>query len=114
MTFLALFSILNILLRIPFNFFYLVGNFFVGITWESTENFILYKLKYKFAHRRDSIINSFMDIVFFVTGGLIAMFILLLDASFFFVSTIVFLFSSMILLDVYAIKTLKPIKNKKK
>ena len=107
-TFLGFYGTFSLFLGIPLNFFYLLGNIFVGILWESVENFILYELKFKFAHRRDSIINSLMDIIFFLFGGIFAMLIILLELSLFFLCTLLFLLGSLILLDLYAFKILKP------
>jgi len=107
-TFLGFYGTFSLFFGIPLNFFYLLGNIFVAIIWESVENFILYELKFKFAHRRDSIINSLMDIFFFFIGGIMAMLIVLLELSLFFLGTLLFLLSSLILLDLYALKILKP------
>ena len=107
-TFLGFYGTFSLFFGIPLNFFFLLGNIFVGIIWESVENFLLYELKFKFAHRRDSVINSFMDIFFFSIGGIIAMLIVLLELSLFFLGTLLFLLSSLILLDLYALKILKP------
>lgn len=107
-TFLGFYGTFSLFFGIPLNFFYLLGNIFVAIIWESVENLILYELKFKFAHRRDSIINSLMDIIFFLFGGIFAMSIVLLEVSLFFLGTMLFLLSSLILLDLYALKILKP------
>lgn len=113
-TFLGFYGTFSLFFGIPLNFFYLLGNIFVGILWESVENFILYEVKFKFAHRRDSIINSLMDIIFFLFGGIFAMLIVLLEVSLFFISTTLFLLCSLILLDIYAFKILKPVIAKQK
>jgi len=107
-TFLGFYGTFSLFFGTPLNFFYLLGNIFVAIIWESVENLILYELKFKFAHRRDSVINSLMDIFFFFIGGIIAMSIVLLELSLFFLGTMLFLLSSLILLDLYALKILKP------
>ncbi|MFW9876711.1 MAG: hypothetical protein ACFFG0_26755 [Candidatus Thorarchaeota archaeon] len=108
-TFLGFYGTISLFFGISLNFFYLLGNIFIGIIWEAVENFILYKLKFKFAQRRDSIINSLMDIIFFLFGGIIAMLIVLLEIYLFFIGTLLFLLNTLILLDIYALKILKPV-----
>ena len=106
-TFLGFYGTFSLFFGIPLNFFYLLGNIFVGITWESVENFILYELKFKFAHRRDSIINSFMDTCFFLLGGVISMFNLNFRFTYSLITTLIFLNGLAIILFVYAKKILK-------
>jgi len=108
-TFLGFYGTFSLFFGIPLNFFYLLGNIFVAIIWESVENFLLYEIKFKFAHRRDSLINSLMDIFFFFFGGIFAMLIVLLELSLFFLGTLLFLLGSLTLLDLYALKILKPV-----
>ncbi|MFW9939550.1 MAG: hypothetical protein ACFFFT_00820 [Candidatus Thorarchaeota archaeon] len=107
-TFLGFYGIFSLFFGIPLNFFYLLGNIFIGFIWESVENIIFYEIKFKFAHRRDSIINSIMDIFFFFTGGIIAMLIIPLELTLFFILTMIFLLCSLVLLDLYALIILKP------
>ena len=59
---LILFSIFFVNYGISTLFFYLVGNLIISVIWELIENFWLYEVNIKFAHRRDSIINSITDI----------------------------------------------------
>ena len=109
LTFLGFYGTFSLFFGIPLNFLYLLGNIFVSVIWEIVENVILFKLNFKFAHRRDSVINSIMDIFIFFVGGIIAMsIILLLDVSLFFLGTLLFLLSSLIFMDLYALIILKP------
>ncbi|MFX1323193.1 MAG: hypothetical protein ACFFAQ_16280 [Promethearchaeota archaeon] len=106
-SFLALYCLLYILFGIPINFFYLSLNLLAAIIWETIENFILYEFKLKYKHRRDSKINSFMDIIFFFIGGLLGFYIVFLELHLFFISTIIILSSSLLVTDIYALIILK-------
>ena len=106
-SFLALYCLLYLFFGIPITFFYLGLNLLAAIIWETIENFILYEFKLKYKHRRDSKINSFMDIIFFFIGGLLGFYIVFLELHLFFISTIIILSSSLLVTDIYALIILK-------
>ncbi len=107
LNFLAFYSLFYLFFGISFNFFYFGLNVLTAIIWETIENFILYEFKLKYKHRRDSKINSFMDIVFFFIGGLLGFYIIFLELHLFFISTLIILSSSLIITDFYALIILK-------
>lgn len=104
--FIVLNGILFILYSIPLGIFSFMYTSFIAIIWESLENSIFYYLGIKFAKRRDSIINSLMDICFFSFGGLIALFNTQYGGVFFGVFTIIFLISIILLTSFYLAKIL--------
>lgn len=106
-TFLAFYLLFHLFFGIPINISYLGLNFLAAIIWETIENFILYEFKLKYKHRRDSKINSFMDIMFFFLGGLLGFYIIFLEVHLFFISCLIILGSSLLITDIYALIILK-------
>ena len=104
--FIVLNGILFILYSIPLGIFSLMYTSFIAIIWELLENSIFYNIGIKFARRRDSIINSLMDICFFSSGGLIALFNTQFGGIFFLVYTIIFFMSIILLTSFYLAKIL--------
>ena len=76
--------------------------FLCGIFWEIIENTIFFKKNIKFGFRRDSFINSSMDVVLLTSGGLIAAFFLELSPDTFLVATVFFYIGNVLLMSVYA------------
>ena len=87
--------------------FCLCCNLFVGIVWELFENVVLFKINLKFARRRDSLINSLSDVLFFTIGGLIASFIIFLHLGLFLVITITIAYGIPIIMRLWALKIFK-------
>ncbi|MFX1316962.1 MAG: hypothetical protein ACFE9T_13960 [Promethearchaeota archaeon] len=110
--FLAYYSGFYLFFGIPFNPYYFGLNFLAAMLWETIENFILYEIKLKYDHRRDSKINSFMDIFLFYLGGLIGIYTIFLKLPLFFINTLIVLSSTLIIADIYALIILKPKENK--
>jgi len=104
--FIVLNGILFILYSIPLGIFSLMYTSFIAIIWESLENTIFYYKGIKFAKRRDSVINSIMDICFFSSGGLIALFNTQYGGVIFVVYTIIFFISIILLTSFYLAKIL--------
>lgn len=104
--FIVLNGILFVMYSIPLGIFSLMYTFFIAIIWESLENSIFYYLGIKFARRRDSIINSIMDIVFFSSGGLIVLFNIQYGGVFFIVFTMIFFFCIILITSFYLAKVL--------
>ena len=90
--------------------FYIGCNTSISIIWELIENFWLYKLNIKFAHRRDSLINSITDVIFFVLGGIIALLIIFFYFDLFLIITIVLFYLITILGYYWARFSLKRVK----
>ncbi|MFX1314831.1 MAG: DUF2585 family protein [Promethearchaeota archaeon] len=80
---------------------------FYSIFWELLENFLLIKVDLKFGKRKDSIINSFMDLCFFSLGGVISMFNLIFGFTLFLITILTLLTGLIIIFYVYAKKILK-------
>jgi len=110
--FLAYYSTFYLFFGISFNPSYFGLNFLAAILWETIENFILYEIKLKYDHRRDTKINSFTDILFFYLGGLIGMYTIFLKLHLFFINTLIVLSGSLIITDIYALIILKLKENK--
>lgn len=106
-TSLGFYILLFLFFGIPINLSYLGLNLLAAIIWETIENFILYEFKLKYKHRRDSKINSFMDIVFFFIGGLLGFYIIFLNLDLFFISCLIILGGSLLITDIYALIILK-------
>ena len=62
----------------------------MSLIWETIENSLFYRKGIKFGHKRDSIKNSLMDIYFFSSGGVVAMYNINHGLSFFLISTFFF------------------------
>lgn len=80
---------------------------FYSIFWEILENYFLIKKNLKFGKRKDSIINSFMDMCFFLLGGVISMLNLNVRLIYSLIITLIFLNGLAIILFIYAKKVLK-------
>ncbi len=104
--FIVLNGILFVMYSVPLGIFSLMYTFFISIIWESLENSIFYYLGIKFARRRDSIINSIMDIVFFSSGGLIVLFNIQYGGVFFVVFTMIFFSCIILITSFYLAKVL--------
>ena len=107
MTFLIIFNIFCGIYGFPLNFYYLYYIFILGIVWELIENFFLFKIHIKFAQRRDSKINSLMDIAFLVSGGFFAYIILFFDISLLFIGTLTIFYGVPIIMSINARKILR-------
>jgi len=101
------YTILNLSFEISFDYLLLLLNLIASIGWEVLENFLLYKFKIKYRHRRDSKINVFMDMVFFFFGGMIGIYIIHQNLSFFIICTFVIIGGFLLITDVYAFLLLK-------
>jgi hypothetical protein len=64
----------------PFSLILLLG---FSIIWELFENFILIQFGIKFASKKDSVLNSVMDVIFFIGGGMVVMLSFCLDLALF-------------------------------
>jgi len=90
--------------------------FFCGVFWELIENTYFFKKDIKFGYRRDSLLNSSMDIVMLTVGGVIAAACLEVNIETFLITTAVFYISTILLMIIYANSILdlfKSIKKKK-
>ncbi|MHA1479095.1 MAG: DUF2585 family protein [Promethearchaeota archaeon] len=76
--------------------------FLCGTIWEIIENTIFFKKNIKFGYRRDSLLNSSMDVVILTSGGLIAAFCLELNIETFLITTAFFYISTILLMAIYA------------
>lgn len=76
--------------------------FLCGTIWEIIENTIFFKKNIKFGYRRDSLLNSSMDVVILTSGGLIAAFCLELNIETFLITTAFFYISTVLLMAIYA------------
>ena len=78
-----------------------------GILWELLENYVLDKTYLKFNNRKDSLQNSFTDVLFDVVGGLIGLpIVIFLCLYAILYITIIFLIASILIMDVYSKRTL--------
>jgi hypothetical protein len=107
MIFIVLNGILFVMYSIPLGIFSLMYTFFIAIIWESLENTIFFHFGIKFAKRRDSLINSLMDICFFSSGGLIALFNTQYGGFLFLLFTILLFMSLILLTSFYLAKVLE-------
>jgi len=101
------YTILNLSFEISFDYFLLLLNIIASLSWELLENFVLYKFKIKYRHRRDSKINAFMDMVFFFFGGLIGIYIIHQNLTFFIIYTFIIIGGFLLITDIYAFLLLK-------
>jgi hypothetical protein len=76
--------------------------FLSGTFWELIENTLLYKKNIKFGYRRDSVLNSMMDVIFFTNGGVIAAISLEVSIDTFWITTAIFYIVDIVLMSVYA------------
>ena len=76
--------------------------FLSGIFWEIIENTFFFKKNIKFGYRKDSLLNSSMDIVILTGGGLIAAACLELNIETFLITTAFFYISTVLLMGIYA------------
>ncbi len=106
-----LFLVFSVIFFVLFNdyipFFALVYAVEIGILWELFENYILDKTYLKFEIRKDSITNSFADVVFNLIGGFFGL-ILIIYLTFILVLliTIIYLVWSILLMEVFSKRTL--------
>ena len=76
--------------------------FLCGIFWEIIENTFFFKKNIKFGFRRDSLLNSSMDIAILTIGGVIASVFLELSPDTFLVATVFFYIGNVLLMSIYA------------
>ncbi|GAH12869.1 unnamed protein product [marine sediment metagenome] len=76
--------------------------FLCGTFWEIIENTIFFKKNIKFGYRRDSLLNSSMDVVILTSGGLIAAFCIELSPDTFLITTTFFYIGNVLLMSIYA------------
>lgn len=74
--------ILSLFLPLVLLGYSLLVNAIVGILWELIENTLLVNTKYKFMMKRDSVINSQVDVLLVIIGGIIS-FVLISVLEFF-------------------------------
>lgn len=100
------FIILNAIYLVLFgNFIIEIGIFTVflcGVIWEIVENTYFFKKNIKFGYRRDSFLNSSMDVFMLTIGGLFASFCLELNLGTFLITTTFFLIGNILLMSIYA------------
>ncbi|MFX1571560.1 MAG: hypothetical protein ACFFB0_02345 [Promethearchaeota archaeon] len=96
------YTILNISLKISFDYLLLLLNVIASISWEVLENFLLYKFKIKYRHRRDSKINVATDMVFFFLGGVIGIYIIHQNLTFFIIYSFIIIGGFLLITDIYA------------
>ena len=85
--------------------------FLCGTFWEIIENTIFFKKNIKFGYRRDSLLNSSMDVVLLTSGGLIAAVCLELSLDTFLVTTAFFYIGNVLLMSIYANSIIDLFKN---
>lgn len=85
--------------------------FLCGTFWEIIENTIFFKKNIKFGYRRDSLLNSSMDIIMLTIGGLIAAVCLELSLDTFLVTTAFFYIGNVLLMSIYANSIIDLFKN---
>ncbi|MBY9003389.1 MAG: DUF2585 family protein [Candidatus Lokiarchaeota archaeon] len=78
--------------------------FLCGVLWEIIENTYLFKRNIKFGYRRDSFLNSSIDVVMLTIGGLFASFCLELNLETFLITSSVFIIGIILLMSIYANK----------
>jgi hypothetical protein len=76
--------------------------FLSGAFWELIENTLLYKKNIKFGYRRDSVLNSSMDVILFTSGGIIATIFFELSIDTFLITTAFFFIVNVLIMSVYA------------
>jgi hypothetical protein len=100
------FLILDALFLVIFGEFVILLCFFTiflcGVFWEIIENTIFFKKNIKFGYRRDSLLNSSMDVIMLTTGGVIASIFLELNPDTFLIATAFFYIGIILLMIIYA------------
>jgi hypothetical protein len=89
-------------------FFYdicLILIFFFSLLWEIIENILL--LGKKLGKRRDSLINSVVDIIFFFNGGFLARISFFLEFMFFLIYTLLSGYGLIFITILYYFKIIK-------
>ena len=76
--------------------------FLCGVIWEIIENTFFFKKNIKFGYRRDSLLNSSMDVVMLTSGGVVAFIFLELNPDTFLITTSFFYIGNVILMSIYA------------
>lgn len=76
--------------------------FLYGVIWEIVENTYLFKRNIKFGYRRDSFLNSSMDVVMLTMGGLLASICLELNLEPFLIVSALFFIGNILLMSIYA------------
>ena len=90
--------------------FALISIIFGGVLWEVIENLYLVKKNIKFGNRKDSTINSLMDVFMLLLGGLIAGFSIQFDLITFLFITVSFFIGDILFMSLYAMKFIDIIK----
>ena len=98
--------VLNALFLILFNdislIFALISIIFGGMLWEVIENTFLVKKNIKFGNRKDSTINSLMDVVMLFLGGFLSGFSIQFDLPIFLIITTTFFIGDVLFMSYYA------------
>lgn len=76
--------------------------FLCGVLWEVIENTFFFKKNIKFGYRRDSLVNSVMDVIMFTSGGIIAAVCFELSPNTFLFTTAFFYIINVLLMSIYA------------
>jgi len=101
-----IFLILDALFLVIFGEFVILLCFFTiflfGVFWEIIENTYFFKKNIKFGYRRDSLLNSSMDIIMLTIGGAIASLFLELNQDIFLIITAFFYIGNILLMSLYA------------
>jgi Ca2+/Na+ antiporter len=74
----------------------------LSIIWELIENLILIKFGIKFGNRRDSLLNSTMDMVFYFLGSVCALLLSFLNRNYIILFILLFLCTVPVLMVLYA------------
>ena len=85
------------------NYINLISIFNCGLIWEVIENTVLFNKGIKFGYRKDSLLNSIFDLMFFFSGGLFAMVSFNFGFLAFVVNTLVFYVTITLLMYGYYI-----------
>ncbi len=81
--------------------------FLSGVIWEIVENTYLFKKNIKFGYRRDSLLNSSMDVVMLTMGGFFASYCLELNLETFLITSAFFFIGNILLMSIYANKIIE-------
>ena len=81
--------------------------FLCGVIWEIVENTYLFKRNIKFGYRRDSFLNSSIDVAMLTIGGLFASFCLELNLETFLITSALFFIGNILLMSIYANKIIE-------
>ena len=85
----------------------IVTVFLCGVIWEIVENTYLFNKNVKFGYRRDSLLNSSMDLVMLTMGGFFASYCLELNLETFLIVSALFFIGNILLMSIYANKIIE-------